>query len=241
MSDTKASNTGISNTRESNASHTTLSNEGLCSTRMCFTSMQDTRRLLSCFLVCLAPFTQGVMYVWNSFAVPQLIGASNMKNTDFMISYVSSSHSVGCAVGALFSGLIVNCGPLHRVIPIISLLTAVAWTVMALVDNLCIIVVTKFFVGFLIVLECSSVPLYIASVSPENYSGFFLSLFSVTRSLSQIAVSASAQTGLSYSTLTLAFAVVPSLLLASSIIGLADENVHKSNKEPKKKVSIFSS
>ena len=148
--------------------------------------MSDTRRLISCLLVCLASFTQGVMYAWNSFAVPQLTSDNNLNNTDLIISYVSSSHSMGSAVGAIFSGFISYCGPLHRVIPIISLLTAVAWSVIALVKSLPILATGKFFVGFLIVLECSHVPLYIASVCPEKYSGFLLSLFSITRNLSQI-------------------------------------------------------
>ena len=207
-----------------------------------YNSMSDKGRIFFCLLVCLASFTQGVMYSLNSFAFPQLMTQANKTSTSsLIIPYISSSHIIGSATGAIFSGMISNCGPLHRVIPFVSFFTAVSWGIIALVRSLSIIVAAKFFMGFFIVLECSQVPLYIADVCPEKYSGYLLSLFSITRNFSQIAASAAAQVGLSYSFLTIFFAVVPSLLLALSALVLTDERKHKNLYLPKRKATHLTS
>ena len=123
--------------------------------------MKNSRRLISSILVCLGPFTQGVMYTWNSYGIPHLISVYDANNTEFILTYVSSSHSLGCTAGAICTGLLVTTAPLHVLIPSLSFLTAVAWSVTTTVSNITIITTAKFCVGFLTVLECAYVPLYI--------------------------------------------------------------------------------
>ena len=123
-------------------------------------------------------------------------------------------------------------------IPSLSFLTAIAWSVTTTVSNITIITTAKFCVGFLTVLECAYVPLYIAKTCPHKYSGFCLSLVSITRNFSQIASSVASQAGLSFSLLTFAFGVVPSLLLALSAVVLAREEECEETKHNMRDLTI---
>eukprot|EP00090_Calanus_glacialis_P008071 TRINITY_DN16416_c0_g1_i1.p1 TRINITY_DN16416_c0_g1~~TRINITY_DN16416_c0_g1_i1.p1 ORF type:complete len:486 (+),score=63.16 TRINITY_DN16416_c0_g1_i1:32-1489(+) len=199
--------------------------------------MEGKKKVFSCIMVCLSAFTQGTMFLWNSFSLPKLEKEALMDNncnisdsnitmhiteeacvgdlSEHHLSFIASAHSIGAALGALFSGSVLSLGPLNMILPILSIAVVLSWAMMVHAPSLTIMVVGKILLGLSVTLQCSQVPLYIAHVAPSKHRGLLLSSFSIIRNLSQIIVTASAELlPLTWRVMTYIFGIVPAVLLA---------------------------
>jgi len=188
-------------------------------------------------MVCLAAFTQGTMFLWNSFSLPMIENEALTKYdynlsqdnltveisedsqelviSEHNLSLIASAHSIGAAIGALGSGFVLSLGPLNIVLPLLSIAVVLSWVMMVYAPTIQIMVIGKLLLGLSITLQCSQVPLYIAQVAPSNHRGLLLSFFSIIRNLSQIIVTATAELlPLGWRAMTYIFGVVPAVLLA---------------------------
>ena len=196
--------------------------------------MEGKKKVFSCIMVCLAAFTQGTMFLWNSFSLPTIGKESLMNNNSEMssdnltvrtteetsehhVSLIASAHSIGAAIGALFSGSVLSLGPLNILLPSLAIAVVLSWAMMVHASSLPVLVTGKILLGLFITLQCSQVPLYIGQVAPSRHRGLLLSSFSIIRNIAQIIVTASAAyLPLGWRMMTYLFGVVPACLLALS-------------------------
>ena len=209
--------------------------------------MTGKKKVFSCIMVCLSAFTQGTMFLWNSFSLPNLENEGFMEKdcnmsdnnlslnitedacaediSEHHVSLIASAHSIGAAVGALFSGTILSLGPLNIILPILSIAVVLSWAMMVHAPTLIIMVVGKTLLGLFVTLQCSQVPLYIAQVAPNKHKGLLLSSFSIIRNMAQIIVTASAELlPLSWRMMTYLFGLLPAglLVLAGPVLSKVD-------------------
>ena len=200
--------------------------------------MEGKKKVFSCIMVCLAAFTQGTMFLWNSFSLPYIEkepfiveNDNNMREGNLTMDIsednhtvnisehhsglIASAHSIGAAIGAICCGSVLSIGPLNIVLPLLSFAVVLSWALMVHASSLSMLVAGKLLLGLSVTLQCSQVPLYIAQVAPTKHRGLLLSSFSIIRNLSQIIVTASAELlPLSWRMMTYLFGVVPAGLLA---------------------------
>ena len=196
--------------------------------------MERKKEVFSCVMVCLAAFTQGTMFLWNSFSLPSLMeehslesdgnisGTSGTQNftegnkvEGHNESLIASAHSIGAALGAILSGFVLTLGPMHVVIPLLSVFIISSWALMVHGVSMLMMIAGKILLGLSVTLQCSQVPLYIAHVAPTEHRGLLLSSISIIRNLSQIIVTAAAVLlPIDWRFITYLFGVAPVAILA---------------------------
>ena len=182
---------------------------------------REWRAVFSCLAVTLAALTQGTMYVWNSFALPQIeeefCGGNCTNSTGSQVGQVSllaSASYIGAGVGAVLSGWAVSVLPHSRLIPGLAVVTGLSWVCLLAAPLPALMVAGKLVLGLAVSLQCSAVPLYISIVAPPARRGLLLSLYSIVRNLGQVLVTAvSVLTPLPWRVLTAVFGLVPAGLL----------------------------
>jgi len=147
--------------------------------------------ILSCCVVCVAAFAQGVLLMWVNPVLPQLVNGTDHDDhlpplDDVKLSFVTSAHNIGSMIGAALSGLVLLLAKylgLHRLFPLLALFSSLSWLLLSMVPHYQAVIAGRALAGLFVTTLASLSPNYIASVAPESYRGVLLSIFSVVRNV----------------------------------------------------------
>ena len=179
--------------------------------------------VLSCGVVCIAAFSQGVLLMWVNPVLPQLVNGTDHDDhlpplDDIKLSFVTSAHNIGSMIGAAFSGPVLMLAKflgLHRMFPILALLSTLSWFLTSTVPHYQAVIAGRALAGLFVTTLASLSPNYIAAVAPESYRPVLLSMFNVIRN---VGMNATALVGayLSWPVMSNVFGTIPPIILVLS-------------------------
>merc|ERR1719264_9136 len=206
----------------------------------------------SCAIPCLAALSQGVLLCWLNPVLPQMERGNGtgdfvkpLQGTDE--SLVASAHNAGGMVGAAVSGLLLILAKkigLHRLLPLLALLSTASWLLIALVPKVASVVAGRSLAGFFVISLASISPNYISTVAPSpSSSATFLSLFNVARNLGMF-LTVLLGAVMDWQLMTLVFGAIPPLAVVFALPFLlpsvpAEKKGGDKNEEVKSNFEIF--
>jgi len=179
--------------------------------------------ILSCCVVCVAAFAQGVLLMWVNPVLPQLVNGTDHDDhlpplDDVKLSFVTSAHNIGSMIGAALSGLVLLLAKylgLHRLFPLLALFSSLSWLLLSMVPHYQAVIAGRALAGLFVTTLASLSPNYIATVAPEAYRGVMLSVFNVVRN---VGMNMTALVGayLSWPVMSNVFGTVPPIIILLS-------------------------
>jgi len=208
--------------------------------------------LLSCSIPCFAALSQGVLLTWLNPVLPQMESgngtgdfAKPLQGSDEQM--VASAHNAGGMLGAAVSGLLLLLAKkigLHRLLPLLALLSTAAWLLVSLVPKVGSVVAGRALAGFFVISLASISPNYISTVAPSpSTSATFLSLFNVARNLGMF-LTVLVGAVMDWQIMTLVFGAIPPLAVVFAFPLLlpsvpAEKGGGDKNEEVKNNFEIF--
>jgi len=179
----------------------------------------------SCAIPCLAALSQGVLLTWLNPVLPQMERGNGTGDFEKPLqgtaeSMVASAHNAGGMVGAAVSGLLLLLAKkigLHRLLPLLALLSTASWLLISLVPRVASVVAGRALAGFFVISLASISPNYISTVAPSpSSSATFLSLFNVARNLGMF-LTVLIGAVMDWQLMTLVFGAIPPLAVVFAL------------------------
>jgi len=179
--------------------------------------------ILSCCVVCVAAFSQGVLLMWVNPVLPQLVNGTDHDDhlpplDEVKLSFVTSAHNIGSMVGAALSGLVLLLAKylgLHRLFPLLALFSCLSWLLLSIVPHYQAVIAGRALAGLFVTTLASLSPNYIATVAPEAYRAPMLSTFNVVRNVG-MNVTALVGAYLSWPVMSNVFGTIPPVIILLS-------------------------